>query len=233
VFPQREFAAMNRAYDELLSGSEEQEPGAPRFGRSNASYDPLTLPLDSDRAGSFAALFNAPWLHALAHLIGVPESPWVDAGLHFCPQGSRSGWIHTDYCIGWFDRDGGETRGLRWPDRTRCSYFTGVAKSGRVAAVAYARVASAILYLENPGWTESDGGETGLYSASEDSLGTEQVRVPPVGNTLLAFECGPHSYHRFLANPGRARRSIVLWLHSTPESATKRWNGRAPRRIPR
>jgi hypothetical protein len=87
-----------------------------------------------------------------------------------------------------------------------------------------------IYYLCNEGWSEPDGGETGLYGAAKPHDRTIASRVPPVDNTLLLFECSPHSYHRFLTNPGRRRNSIILWLHTTVDAAEARWPNAVTRR---
>ena len=67
------------------------------------------------------------------------------------------------------------------------------------------------------------GGETGLYAAKVDREHTTIELVPPADNTLLLFECSPHSYHRFIANPGRRRNCIIIWLHASVDAALSRW----------
>ena len=77
------------------------------------------------------------------------------------------------------------------------------------------------------------GGETGLYGAGRQTAHTDSALIPPVNNSLILFECTPHSYHRFVANPGMVRNSIVMWLHCTEAHAVERWGEMIERRAPR
>jgi hypothetical protein len=195
-------------------------------------YDALTLGMREDLAGPFAPLFELPWLELLAERVGLAGNVTtaVDGGLHHVPRGSASGWVHTDCCSGWFN--GAATEGkLLFPDRRRCDYFTGMAKEPDAEPVEYVRAATMIFYLHNDGWANGMGGETGLYPGSKAAYGG-QALVPPLNNSLLLFACSPHSYHRLVKNPGIARNSIILWLHSTVDIAEARWGKGIHRRSP-
>jgi hypothetical protein len=108
-----------------------------------------------------------------------------------------------------------------FPNSGQCDYFTGRVKSPSARPVAYVRAATLIYYLCNDGWAPLDGGQTALYSTMRGDGACEPV--PPLNNTLVFFECCPHSYHRFVANLGRARNSIILWLHLPVAEAEGRW----------
>jgi Rps23 Pro-64 3,4-dihydroxylase Tpa1-like proline 4-hydroxylase len=86
-----------------------------------------------------------------------------------------------------------------------------------------------IYYLNNDGWQPGDGGETALFATGKLGVGPFGL-CPPVNNSLLLFECTPHSFHSLIANPRRARDSVILWLHSTVEDAEAKWGTAINRR---
>src|SRR5262249_26228336 len=134
---------------------------------------------------------------------------------------SRTGWIHTDYCSGWFDESAARPGTIIFPDRASCGYFDGRPRMPGVQPEEYIRAGTAIFYLCNDGWQPGDGGETALYSGPR--FDSASVLVPPANNSLVLFECHPRSHHCFLTNPGRRRNSIIMWLHSTVADAETRW----------
>lgn len=119
---------------------------------------------------------------------------------------------------------------LMFPPRGRCNYFTGQAKVPDAKPKEYIRAATMIFYLCNDGWEQGDGGETGIYSADCETEDTVVKLIPPLNNSLFLFECSPHSYHRFVTNPGRTRNSIILWLHASVQDAEARWGKAINRR---
>ena len=201
---------------------ERQSSGA--FHSGTREYDAEIFALQASSAADFSPLLDRAWLEQLAGFFSLPFEPVVDAALHSSPAGSRTGWIHTDHCSAWFDRsEPSSEEGLLFPSRRRCEYFTGTVLAADAQPHRFYRSAALIYYLCNDGWTPGDGGETGLYSASKAGGRTQELRVAPINNSLVAFECSPHSYHRFLANPGRRRNSVILWLHLDAKRAAMRW----------
>jgi hypothetical protein len=198
--------------------------------KTQSTYDALILPMSQILRRSFAPLFDRSWTEFLANLLDLPALSQIDGALHHVPVASRSGWIHNDFCSGWFSRN--QTGDIVFPDRANCDYFTGTAKSPEARPQELIRAATMIFYLRNDDWKEGCGGETGLYASSRHGRGEASV-VPPVSNSLLLFECSPHSYHSLTANPGCARNSIILWIHSTVENAEARWGQAFTRRRPK
>lgn len=201
-----------------------------RFSTRQEGYDAQMVAVDQQLASRFVPLFERRWTRFLASLLGLPALAQVDGGLHHIPVNSRSGWIHNDFCSAWFDDGvGGD---IVFPDRKKCDYFTGVTKSADARPREYIRAATMIFYLHNDGWRKGSGGETALYPASRHDLGTMSA-VAPLSNSLLLFECSPHSYHRLITNPGCPRNSVILWLHDSVESAHSRWGDAVTRRKPK
>jgi hypothetical protein len=229
VFRTDVYQSLEGAFLSLMSAKEINADGEPGFGQ-RAGYDALILGLRQNLASHFVPLFERRWIDFLAGLVDLPALPQIDGALHHIPVNSRSGWIHNDFCSGWFDAKG--TGNTVFPDRTECDYFTGTPKSPDAQPQEFIRAATMIFYLQNDGWKDGCGGETGLYACSRAGLG-EMCAVAPANNSLLLFECSPHSYHSLIANPGSQRNSIILWLHSSVENAQSRWGRGFTRRKPK
>lgn len=191
--------------------------------RKNANYDADIVAINHVRADAFAPFFSPSWIDTLYRLMAYPNRGRVDGGLHSSAPGSRTGWIHTDFCSGWFDEPGDVITTPFFPDRAVCDYFTGRAKRPSARPTEYVRVATLIFYLCNDGWHSGDGGETALYSSGQAGPRTTVELVPPLNNSLLLFPCSPHSYHHFVTNPRLTRNSIILWIHATVEDVVAEW----------
>jgi len=89
------------------------------------------------------------------------------------------------------------------------------------------RAVAAIFYLDNPPWSPGDGGTTGLYRNASDPVDQPAAVVPPLNNSMLAFECTPFSYHGFVSNRRHPRNSVVLWLHRSRQDVVRRWGEHA------
>lgn len=79
------------------------------------------------------------------------------------------------------------------------------------------RRVNALLYL-NPGWSESWGGEFGLYDTSGETC---IKKVAPIHNRLVVFETHDKSFHG-LPDPinfpeNEPRRSIILYYYTKAE----------------
>jgi hypothetical protein len=225
-----QYRAIGAEFQNVLDVTEGRAQGGNRFSRSDQNYDARMLPITERNMARFDPFLSESWLRSLCELVNIPYIPRIDAALHSSPQNSRSGWIHTDFCSGWFDESRYSGTGILFPDRGRCNYFEGIPKVAGAKPVEYVRAATLIFYLCNDDWTRGDGGETGFYGGERESLNTQILLLPPVNNTLILFECSPHSYHRFVSNPGRARNSLILWLHCDLQFAVDRWGPRAVKR---
>ena len=226
VFREESYCRLEEEFSALLTGGPDK---GPEFRQNQPGYDALVLGVREQLASRFRPLFERLWIDFLAGLLDLKALPQVDGALHHIPRNSRSGWVHNDFCSAWFDeRLTGE---IVFPERESCDYFTGTPQKASARPKEFVRAATMIFYLNNPEWRKGYGGETGLYPASRANLG-EEYAVAPVNNSLLLFECSPHSYHRLLANPGCVRNSIILWLHCSVEDAQSRWGRAVKRRKP-
>lgn len=229
VFRDESYRRLEEAFAASLNGDQTIPGSKSSFRQAQPSYDALILGMHEHLTPRFIPLFERRWINFLAGLLDLEALPQIDGALHHIPRNSRSGWVHNDFCSAWFDED---VRGeIVFPDRERYDYFTGVPKRPGPRPREFVRAATMIFYLNNCGWKTDSGGETGLYSASRADVGSK-CAVAPINNSLLLFECSPHSYHRLLANPGCQRNSIILWLHCSLEDAQSRWGRAITRRKP-
>jgi hypothetical protein len=228
VFAPDTYNRLSKEFAGILERSIDGATSGPRMVKSQPAYDALILAINTQISRGFASVFSREWICHLAQLLGLPVTLRVDGALHHIPQGSRSGWLHTDLCSAWFDATAAVEGDLIFADGSRCNYFTGARRTATAEPEEYVRVATMIYYLNNDHWRHGDGGETGLYSTSRSNLGPTNL-IAPENNSLILFECSPHSFHRRLGNPGSSRNSIILWLHATVEFAEARW-GNAIRR---
>jgi hypothetical protein len=232
VFDEETYASLAAAFRPILEASQ-QGTGNYRMTRSRADYDARMLSVDEELAGRFAPLFAPDWIRFLYRFMGLPYLDRLSGGLHSSEIGARTGGIHTDFCAAWFDESIEQRGAFLFPDHRRCEYYTGQKVVEDAQPRQYARAAALIYYLCNDGWRPGMGGETSFYGAARASDRTSADLVPPLNNSLVLFECSPHSYHRFVSNTGMVRNSIVMWLHCTDELARSRWGDTLGRRAPR
>jgi hypothetical protein len=227
VFDAASYDTIAKNFSKLLEPATAEDYELPKFIRGVYEGE-LILGVNERIAETFSVIFSENVIRTLHKLLGLPFIPRIDAEMHSHQKGSPSGYIHTDYNASWFDESSESHHAFMFPNRLRCDYFTGRAKVASAVPKEYPRAATLIFYLCNDGWTSSDGGETGLYNGAQQTIDTCVSLIPPINNSLLLFRCSPHSYHRFVTNPGRTRNSIVLRLHTTTEFARSSW-GVVPR----
>ena len=233
VFDEATYASLTEAFLPILKASESGSEGRYRMVRSRAEYDARMLSVDAELATQFKPLFSAQWIRFLYGFFGLPYVDRLSGGLHSSNPGARTGAIHNDLCMAYFDESIDQQGPFLFPDHSRCEYYTGRKIVPDARPVPYARAVALIYYLCNDNWRPGCGGETALYGAARSGPRTVTRLVPPVNNSLLMFECSPHSYHGFITNPGMRRNSIVMWLHCTEKNAIERWGDNLQRRAPR
>lgn len=208
-------------YERLASQFREVERERPQaFRRDMPGYDATGAALGTFADGPLGVFVSRPWHDLMAGLFGVSATGDVNASLHHHEPGSADGWPHNDLNPGWF---GGAPAGageVRLNTDYRVSYYTGEGPDATPARETV-RAVSLLFYLANPDWHPGDGGETALYARR--SGGAPAVLVPPVNNSLVAFECTPHSFHGFVGNRRTVRNSVVMWVHRPPADVQDRW----------
>ena len=210
------------AFDTILRG--QRWPAWPEacFRRNMPGYDASAADLNGRVGWPFNVFVSRPWHDLFASLFAMSTNECMGGALHHHAPGSSDGYLHNDFCPGWFVDDGRPSE-IVVADGDRCSYCYGTTAAGSNVAVRETVRAIAILYyLNNPEWSPGDGGETGLYRAASDTSDQAVVSVPPINNSLLAFECSPRSFHTFRTNR-EPRNSVIVWLHREKAEALAQW----------
>lgn len=194
------------------------------FRRDMPGYDAAEYSFRPGYRGAFDPVLSRALHTALARILGVGVTGDVNAALHYHAPGGASGHIHNDLNPGWFV---GPIRDeLNLSDSARCSYRHGTSVEPGIDKVERVRAVAVIFYLNNGPWTPGCGGETGLYIDRTCPVAEPVAFVPPISNSLLAFECSPISYHAYIASR-TPRSSLSLWLHQSKEDAVARWGEQA------
>ena len=191
------------------------------FARDIPGYDVDATAITLLNADAFSPFVSRAWLNMLAGLFQVRATDDLNVALHHHRVGSASGRPHNDFNPGWF-ADGERIDGINVHDPATCDYKSGKAADG-VHTYDGVRAVAVLFYLANDEYKPWHGGTTGLYRSNSDPVNAPVVAVPPVNNSLVAFECTPWSFHSFITNPYVPRNSLVMWLHQTEDEADRRW----------
>jgi hypothetical protein len=196
------------------------------FRKTIKTYDALIAAIPSDSNDPLRIFVSRSWHDLLSSLFCLQTTGDVKAELHHHQCGSSSGQIHNDFNPGWFvSKDANHE--INESDKKKCSYRYGESKLPNTKPRRVIRALTMIYYLGNEAWKQGDGGETGLYSKRRGSVEKPDIAIPPINNSMICFECSPHSYHSFISNPRADRNAVVLWLHGSYEDAAERWGENA------
>lgn len=227
VFEPDWYSNLEAHFGKLLSAGLSEVPASNRFSRSITGFDAYLLDLVPESAGPLRMFMSHEWHEMISRTIGVHTSGDVLCSLHHHPARSRNGKVHNDLNPGWFI-DYPEHSGLvRVAQLDLCNYKTGRTSDQLLAARENVRAVAVLFYLNNHDWKLGDGGETGLYDSLTASVECPVISVPPVNNSLLAFECTPFSFHSFIRNRKHPRNSFIMWLHCPIGDAINRWGRRS------
>lgn len=171
----------------------------------------FSLTVDPKLGYPLSFFYSREWDQYISGVFNVASSRDTILALHHHEIGSKTSWTHNDFGMCSFKEDRLENGVNPW--YYQCIYRDDSDKQPdtfrRVRAVAI------IYYLLNDqNWSESDGGETALYTSADR---TDAFKVAPINNRLLAFEVSPFSFHAFLQNKTSERNSIIQWIHQEPK----------------
>ena len=222
VFTAGFYRELATAFDAILRGQRSVASPEARFSRNMPGYDASAVDLNERLGWPFTVFVSRPWHDLFTSIFAMSTNGCVGGALHHHEPGSDDGYLHSDFCTGWFVDDG--RRGeIVVADVGRCHYCYGSTAAGsNVVARETMRAIAILYYLNNPEWSPGDGGETGLYRAETDRVDQAVVSVPPINNSLVAFECSPRSFHTFRTNR-QPRNSVVMWLHREKAEALAQW----------
>jgi hypothetical protein len=188
-----------------------------------ARYDASGWGFRSDMDWPLRIFTTDAWRNLIAGVLGVETIPYVSGGIHHHDVGGESGKPHNDLNPVYFaetdPRDGVVTMRGDLVDLKSGETLHGSPEIRRTV-----RAVSILYYTANPPWRRGDGGATGLYRQRSDNVNSPAVFVPPLNNSLVAFECTPCSFHSFISNRVSERNSITMWLHRSDTMAVDRWS---------
>ena len=199
-------------------------------GLANDSYlddhDIFGMTVTPETAAGLEPLTLRAWHDLMGELTAVQATGHVALGIHHHRIGSADGFPHNDLNLGWFASDPA-AGGIELSRPEAVEYTTGVARVLGLIPRETVRAVAVLFYLDNGPWMPGDGGATGLYVRSTDPTRKPALIVPPLDNSLLAFECTPASWHGFISNRHRPRNSIIMWLHRSKSEVVARWGAGA------
>ncbi|MET7770369.1 2OG-Fe(II) oxygenase [Nocardia sp. NPDC005366] len=173
------------------------------------------LGLSELRDGPLALFTSAEWHDLIAGVTGVSATGDIAGSLRHHAPGSATG--ATDNGLA-HARFAGNTPG---PGEVRCHDDADSASGATRETV---RAVAMMFHLGNPGWRTGDGGELTLHAESTArGSATPALTIPPLDNSMVAFECTPRSWHTFAGGNAAGRGSVTLWLHRPREEAVQRW----------
>ncbi len=186
-------------------------------------YDAFGWTFPTDLEGPLTLFTSRGWHDLVAAAAGVEVTAHVSGGIHNHAVGSKSGFVHHDLNPVYFPVTGKDKGDVQVTNPKLVDYMSGEVHRSGVQARKVVRAISLLYYTANEPWHPGDGGETGLYRSSADPVEEAAVRVPPINNSLVMFECTPNSFHTFLSNTRTVRNSVIMWLHRDYEEAAGRW----------
>jgi hypothetical protein len=225
VFTSRLHADLTQQLRELLAKGLSEDCDPQRLSRNIAGYDAYAINLQTGQDGPFGLFLSSAWHDMLARIFDVNATGHVNCGLHHHPVGCSSGWVHNDLNPGWF-AETGSNNGVKVAQHHLCNYMSGKRHKPEISVIETIRAVAMLYYFGNAPWRQGDGGSTGLYRSKDDPVDRPAAVVPPINNSLLAFECTPYSFHSYIRNWRSARTCVIMWLHRPKAEAVARWGQR-------
>jgi hypothetical protein len=214
------YAELDACFAELLRQGLHEQARPGQLSRGIRNYDAYAMSFPARLDNAFGVFHSRVFHDLVAQTMGIEATGDVNGGIHHHKPGSASGTPHNDFNPGYFI-DAPRPDGINPSDDTQCDYRSGRTTGTRTSRETV-RAIAVLFYLHNGPWQQGDGGETALYAREKDGF-HPVVRVPPIDNSLLLFECRPDSYHGFLQNRRTPRNSIILWLHRSRNEVVNRW----------
>ncbi len=145
----------------------------------------------------------------------------ISMEIHNHPKNDIDGWVHNDYdCSNFVDSK--LDNGINvWNQNSNY-------RQKHDPPEHYIRNARAIalIYYFNPmsvNWKDGDGGETGLYTHSDDNVDNPIRKISPIPNRLAIYEINPYSWHAITMKNKEERISYHMWYHADLNYYTKKY----------
>lgn len=183
-----------------------------KFNTRTPGYDASMALIRDNLDGPLAVFTSREWHDMIAGVAGVACTGDVSASLHQHQPGGNAGWPHNDLNPGWFAGPAPNDSETRYEGIDGVDYRTGKRPDG-VEARETVRAVAVLFYLANPPWEPEGGGETGLFASVAAGQPRDGLRVPPLNNSMVVFECTPFSWHGYAGGSRNERNCVAMWLH--------------------
>jgi hypothetical protein len=172
------------------------------FHQFEIDYDGYVfMPIPSlDKKTALHLFFSVEWNLFFSKLFKQHTDFETSLAFHHHPIGDNTGFVHHDLADKPFYKSE-QLKNKVIPSSRDPKKQNGLYKKKRIIALIY--------YVNNSDWQEGDGGETGLYSSDKKTL---LKKIPPISNSLLAFQISEKSMHAFQKNL-KERNCVVQWFH--------------------
>ena len=150
----------------------------------------------TDISASAISVFGSDDLrNFICDTLGAQSNDCLMIGSHRHEPPSKDGWPHTDCAVVSYPKNGSRYNGFNvfQPD-SGCIYADDT-RDRQPDSLKMARSVACLYYHGNHDWQPGDGGETAIYLADKKTIAK---KVPPIHNSLFAFEISPDSLHGYL-----------------------------------
>lgn len=219
VFTPSFYAALEEQYREYFAVGKAggRPPKIRSIGQSIDGYGAWSVCFGGELGGPLSLFGSRAWHDFMCEMFGVVGIGDVNLGAHSHDPGSPNGQVHRDLNPGWFPSPAGPGR-VNLAGDNAVRYRDGAVLVPGTVPHKRVRAITAIFYLCNGPWTLGDGGETGLYRDWSSPVDHPDLRVPPIDNSIVAFEVTARSFHSFITNR-KPRNTMIMFFHRTLDEA--------------
>jgi hypothetical protein len=184
---------------------------------SAINYTPQLADLLYTSIGSIASV---QLKNFIGSVFGVSLDENLMIGMHRHNPPSKAGWSHSDFAVVSFPNIPCNFSSHRVFTQDYSVNYADDSALLQPDTLKTARSIACLYYTASNHWSAGKGGETGLFLPNRETLA---VKVPPRGNSLLAFEISPLSYHAYLGSASMERNCFIWWYHSPIPYITERY----------
>jgi len=162
----------------------------------------------SDCVNGYDFFIDSLWQEFMSNIFNIELNNHTALSAHWHKAPAKAGFVHRDLNI---------VSNVRSDEQIKLTgecYYSDDSIDKQPDSIKMIRSVALLYYLNNKDpWQESDKGGTSVYTGwNFDSFVKE---IPPLNNTLFAFEVCPNSFHGF-SGSSFDRSCMVQWFHSSP-----------------
>ena len=186
---------------------------------SARTYTPTLLDIQTSPV---AAFFSQSLRESIQDCLGVTANDCIMMHSHRHDAPSTNGIPHNDCGVVCFPHHGPSHNGFNIYQQDTGVIYSDDSRDAQPDVRKVARSIACIYHVGDANWQVGDGGETALYAMDQSTI---LKKVPPIHNSLFAFDTSPISQHGYLASPRKTRRSFIWWYHDEVVNVLDRHRG--------